>query len=185
MKGHGSLSRSGIARERPTFSTRMVAAFLPFWPISRINKALRSCSMHFESASAVRNRSSFEARATEGRAALFVHRFPPIPQLISSSFSRLVLLSVRAHCVAVNDSMRFVIAGLGWWGRSWTDVLKIHPKVQLVATVDPSTGAGHWSRENLAVAHFPDLNSAFREIDADAVLVTTAPQLTCPVLLNT
>jgi predicted dehydrogenase len=140
--------------------------------------------MHFESASAVRNRSSFEARATEGRSALFVSRFPPIPQLISSSFSRLVLLSVRAHCVAVNDSMRFVIAGLGWWGRSWTDVLKIHPKVQLVATVDPSTGAGHWSRENLAVAHFPDLNSAFREIDADAVLVTTPPKLHCPVLIN-
>jgi predicted dehydrogenase len=80
--------------------------------------------------------------------------------------------------------MRFVIAGLGWWGRSWTEVLRIHPKVQLVATVDPSADARDWSRENLAVAHFSDLDSAFQEIDADAVLVTTPPKLHCPVLIK-
>src|SRR5690348_1737665 len=67
---------------------------------------------------------------------------------------RLVLLSFRAHCVAVNDTMRFVVAGLGWWGRSWMDVLKIHPKVQLVAIIDPSDEAREWNRENLAIAHF-------------------------------
>jgi predicted dehydrogenase len=80
--------------------------------------------------------------------------------------------------------MRFVVAGLGWWGRSWTDILKIHPKVQLVATIDPSAGARDWSRENLAVAHFSDLDSAFHEIDADAVLVTTPPKLHYPVVIN-
>jgi predicted dehydrogenase len=90
---------------------------------------------------------------------------------------RLVLISVRAHFVTVNDSMRFVIAGLGWWGRSWTDVLKIHPKARIVATVDPSTEARDWSRDNLAISHFPDLDSALDKIDADAVLVTTPPKL--------
>ena len=80
--------------------------------------------------------------------------------------------------------MRFVIAGLGWWGRSWTDVLKIHPKAQLVATVDPSTEARDWSRDNLAVAHLPDLDSAFHDIEADAVLVTTPPKLHCPMLIK-
>lgn len=80
--------------------------------------------------------------------------------------------------------MRFVIAGLGWWGRSWTDVLKIHPKVQLIATVDPSSDARDWSRENLAVAHFSNLDSAFQEIDVDAVLVTTPPKFHCPVLID-
>lgn len=95
-----------------------------------------------------------------------------------------VLRSVRGHFVAVNDSMRFVVAGLGWWGRSWIDVLKIHPKVQLVATVDPSAEAGEWSRENLAVDHFSDLDSALDEIDVDAVLVTTPPRLHSPVLIN-
>jgi predicted dehydrogenase len=80
--------------------------------------------------------------------------------------------------------MRFVIAGLGWWGRSWTDVLKIHPKVHLVATVDPSTDAREWSRENLAVDHFSDLDSALAQIDADAVLVTTPPRLHSPVLIK-
>ena len=94
------------------------------------------------------------------------------------------MLSFRAHCVTVKDSMRFVIAGLGWWGRSWMDVLKIHPKVQIAATVDPSPNARDWSRDNLAVAHFSDLDSAFREIDADAVLVTTPPRLHAPVLIE-
>jgi predicted dehydrogenase len=80
--------------------------------------------------------------------------------------------------------MRFVIAGLGWWGRSWTEVLKIHPKVEIVATVDPSTSARDWSRDNLAVAHFSDLDGALQEIDADAVLVTTPPRLHAPVLIK-
>jgi predicted dehydrogenase len=95
-----------------------------------------------------------------------------------------VLLSVRAHSVVVKDSIRFVVAGLGWWGRTWTDVLKLHPKVELTATVDPTADAREWNRENLAVAHFADLDSAFREIDADAVLVTTPPRLHSPVLIK-
>jgi predicted dehydrogenase len=80
--------------------------------------------------------------------------------------------------------MRFVVAGLGWWGRSWTEVLKIHPKVELVATIDPSTGAADWSRENLAVAHFSDLDNALQQINVDVVLVTTPPHLHCPVVIN-
>jgi predicted dehydrogenase len=80
--------------------------------------------------------------------------------------------------------MRFVIAGLGWWGRSWTDVLKIHPKARIVATVDPSTEARNWSQDNLAVAHFPDLDTAFGEIAVDAVLVTTPPKLHAPALVK-
>jgi len=93
-------------------------------------------------------------------------------------------MKVRGHFVAVNDPVRFIVAGLGWWGRSWTDVLKIHPAVQLIATVDPSTAARDWSRAHLGVGHFPDLDRAFREVDADAVLVTTPPKLHSPVLIN-
>ncbi len=84
----------------------------------------------------------------------------------------------------MNDSLRFVIAGLGWWGRSWTNVLKIHPKVEIVAAVDPSTNARDWSRDKLGVAHFSDLDAALREIEADAVLVTTPPRLHAPVLIK-
>jgi len=84
----------------------------------------------------------------------------------------------------VNDPVRFVVAGLGWWGRSWTGVLKIHPAVELIATVDPSMAAQDWNRANLAIGHFSDLDSAFSETDVDAVLVTTPPKLHYPVLLN-
>jgi predicted dehydrogenase len=80
--------------------------------------------------------------------------------------------------------MRFVIAGLGWWGRSWMDVLTIHPKVQIVASVDPSPSARDWSQDNLAVPHFSDLDGALRGIDADAVLVTTPPRLHAPVVIE-
>jgi predicted dehydrogenase len=107
-----------------------------------------------------------------------------LPGFVRGPVSPLVSISFRGHSFAVNDSMRFVVAGLGWWGRSWTDVLKINPKARLMATVDPSTAARDWSRRHLAVAHFSDLNSAFREVDADAVLVTTPPKLHCPVLIN-
>ena len=93
-------------------------------------------------------------------------------------------LEVLGHCVAVNDSIRFVVAGLGWWGRSWTDVLKIHPRAQLRATVDPSTAARDWSREKLDVPHFSDLDHALSGVEADAVLVTTPPKLHAPVLIN-
>src|SRR5262249_4155492 len=71
-----------------------------------------------------------------------------------------------------------------WWGRSWTEVLQKHPGVQLVGTIDPSAEAREWSSENLGVRHFSDLESAFREVDADAVLVTTPPRLDVPVLAD-
>jgi predicted dehydrogenase len=80
--------------------------------------------------------------------------------------------------------MRFVISGLGWWGRSWTDVLKMHPNAQIVATVDPAPDARDWSMKNLGVAHFPDLDRAFQDIDAEAVLVTTPPKFHSPVLIK-
>lgn len=69
-------------------------------------------------------------------------------------------------------------------GRSWTDVFKISPQAQLIATVDPASGARDWSRENLAVDHFSDLDSALHQIDVDAVLIATPPKLHCPVLLE-
>jgi predicted dehydrogenase len=84
----------------------------------------------------------------------------------------------------VKESVRFVIVGLGWWGRSWTDVLKIHPRAQLVAIVDPSAAARNWNREKLGVMHFSDLDNALREVDADAVLVATPPKLHSSVLIN-
>jgi predicted dehydrogenase len=84
----------------------------------------------------------------------------------------------------VNDFVRFVVAGLGWWGRSWTDILMAHPGVQLVATVDPSAAAREWSREKLGVRHFEGLDEVFGEMEADAVLVVTPPKLHFPVLMR-
>lgn len=80
--------------------------------------------------------------------------------------------------------MRFVLAGLGWWGRSWAKLLKTHRWVEFLATVDPSGSAGDWCREHLGLAHFPDLATALGAVEADAVLVTTPPNLHRPVVLE-
>jgi predicted dehydrogenase len=63
-------------------------------------------------------------------------------------------------------------------------VLQKHSSVQLVGTIDPSAEARQWSIENLGVRHFSDLEGAFKEVDTDAVLVTTPPRLHVPVLMN-
>ena len=80
--------------------------------------------------------------------------------------------------------MRFVLAGLGFWGRSWAKIMKTHPWVEFVATVDPSESAWDWCREHLELAHFPDLTTALGAVAADAVLVTTPPNLHRPVVLE-
>jgi len=84
----------------------------------------------------------------------------------------------------MDKPMRFVLAGLGFWGRSWAKSLKTHPWVEFVATVDPSEPALDWCRENLELAHFPDLTTALGAVAADAVLVATPPNSHRPVVLG-
>jgi predicted dehydrogenase len=84
----------------------------------------------------------------------------------------------------MHKPMRFVLAGLGFWGRSWAKLLKTHPWVDFVATIDPSESARDWCREHLELAHFPDLTTALGAVSADAVLVATPPNLHRPVVLE-
>jgi predicted dehydrogenase len=84
----------------------------------------------------------------------------------------------------MDNPIQFVLAGLGWWGRSWIPHLEAHPRVRFVATVDPSNNPADWARENLKTPHFPDLESALSALDADAVLVTTPPKLHRPVVVE-
>jgi predicted dehydrogenase len=84
----------------------------------------------------------------------------------------------------MDNPIQFVLAGLGWWGRSWIPHLEAHPRVRFVATVDPSDNAADWARENLQTPHFRDLDSALSAVGVDAVLVTTPPKLHRPVVVD-
>lgn len=80
--------------------------------------------------------------------------------------------------------MKFVIAGLGFWGKSWASLLNDDPRVDLVAVVDPLPASAEWTRKNLRIPHFSMLADALANLDVDAVLVTTPPGLHAPVAIE-
>jgi predicted dehydrogenase len=71
--------------------------------------------------------------------------------------------------------MKFVLAGLGFWGQTWTTLLLNHPQAELVAVIDPTESAAKWAQDNLKVPHFSALHEALGRLEFDAVLVATPP----------
>jgi predicted dehydrogenase len=80
--------------------------------------------------------------------------------------------------------MNFIVAGIGFWGKEWAELLKAHPLVSVVATVDVKETAAQWSRETLGIPCFPSLSEAIEKVPADAVLVVTNPGQHKPVILE-
>lgn len=80
--------------------------------------------------------------------------------------------------------MKFVIAGLGVWGKSWASLLQNDPRIDLVAAVDPRSSNADWTRENLQIPHFSTLAEALVSLEVDTVLVTTPPALHAPVAIE-
>lgn len=80
--------------------------------------------------------------------------------------------------------MKFVIAGLGVWGKSWASLLDNDPHITLVAVADPLQANAEWTRKNLQIPHFSTLADALANCDVDAVLVTTPPALHAPVAIE-
>jgi predicted dehydrogenase len=80
--------------------------------------------------------------------------------------------------------MKFIVAGVGFWGRKWIELLETHPRASVVAAVDKSEAAVEWSQQTYGIPCFPDLATAAQKISADAVLVVTNPSQHKPVVLE-
>jgi len=71
------------------------------------------------------------------------------------------------------NDIRVVQAGLGVWGRSWTDVVGEAPGVELAAVVDPDRSA---LGQADAIPGYISLEEAFAAVECDAVLVASPPR---------
>jgi predicted dehydrogenase len=80
--------------------------------------------------------------------------------------------------------MKFIVVGIGFWGKEWVELLSTHPRASVVATVDKSEAAAAWSQQTFGIPCFPDLATATAKISADAVLVVTNPSQHKPVILE-
>ena len=76
--------------------------------------------------------------------------------------------------------------GMGGWGRGWMAVTALDPGVDAVGYVDPAAAARSATlRAGVGRNRvFPDLETALRAVDADAVLVTTSVAYHVPVALE-
>src|SRR5258708_12920236 len=69
--------------------------------------------------------------------------------------------------------MKFIVAGVGFWGRKWIELLQTFPRASVVAAVDKSEAAAEWVQEKYGIPCFPDLASAAQKVSADGVLVVS------------
>jgi predicted dehydrogenase len=74
--------------------------------------------------------------------------------------------------------MRVIQVGLGFWGASWTDVVRAAPGVELAGVVDAAPAARRQAVEELGLA--PEqvagsLDESLADLDADAVVIVTPP----------
>ncbi|MBV8098246.1 MAG: Gfo/Idh/MocA family oxidoreductase [Verrucomicrobia bacterium] len=80
--------------------------------------------------------------------------------------------------------MKFIVVGIGFWGRKWIELLQTFPRASVVAAVDKSEAAIEWSQRTYGIPCFPDLTAAAQKNPADAVLVVTNPSQHKPVILE-
>jgi predicted dehydrogenase len=74
--------------------------------------------------------------------------------------------------------MRMILVGLGGRGRSWAEVLRRQPGVEVVGYVEPDPGTRRLAQEQLELAPdllFPLLDAALGTVTADAALDVTPP----------
>jgi predicted dehydrogenase len=80
--------------------------------------------------------------------------------------------------------MKFIVVGVGFWGRKWIELLRTHPRASVVGAVDKSETAAEWSQQAYSIPCFSDLSTAAAKTPADAVLVVTNPSQHKPVILE-
>lgn len=75
--------------------------------------------------------------------------------------------------------MRVIQVGLGGWGRSWAEVARGTPGVELAGVVDSEPGARSWAEENLGLSAedcHGSLGEALAATACEAVLAITPPK---------
>ncbi|MCI0633979.1 MAG: Gfo/Idh/MocA family oxidoreductase, partial [Actinobacteria bacterium] len=80
-----------------------------------------------------------------------------------------------------------MVAGVGFWGRSWLDVVRQSPHWELVALVDPDADALDRAAPAAAIdrtACFESLAAASEVVESDAVLVVVPPPVHAPLALE-
>ncbi|MBV8814768.1 MAG: Gfo/Idh/MocA family oxidoreductase [Verrucomicrobia bacterium] len=80
--------------------------------------------------------------------------------------------------------MNFIVAGVGFWGRKWIELLQEHPRASVAAAVEKNQLAAEWPQQTYNIPCFPELSTAAAKVSADAVLVVTNPSQHKPVILQ-
>jgi len=76
--------------------------------------------------------------------------------------------------------MNIIHVGLGIRGRHWLEIVRDYPDATSVACVDPQAAARDWVKNHFPVlghACYEDLESAFKNITADAAIISSPPAL--------
>jgi hypothetical protein len=50
--------------------------------------------------------------------------------------------------------MKFIVAGVGFWGKKWVELLDTYPRASVVATVDMIEAAAAWSQQMHGIPGF-------------------------------
>jgi len=83
--------------------------------------------------------------------------------------------------------LRLVVAGVGFWGTSWLDVVRRSPHWELVALVDADPDALDRAAPAAAIdrrACFESLAAAAGTVESDAILVAVPPPVHAPLALE-
>src|SRR3954451_6442261 len=75
--------------------------------------------------------------------------------------------------------MHVIAAGLGNFGKSWSQIVRDGGNTELVGVVEPHTDNRAWGIANLGLPEeriFPTIEEALTGVECDAVLVVTPPE---------
>ena len=80
--------------------------------------------------------------------------------------------------------MKFIVAGVGFWGKKWIELLHTYPQASVAAAVDKIDASAAWAQQTYGIPGFSDLATAAAKTEADAVLVVTNPSQHKPFILE-
>lgn len=71
--------------------------------------------------------------------------------------------------------LSIIQVGVGFWGRSWAELIAGAPVLRLAAFVDADRAAREWGSTTLRVRAFRRLEQALASVESDAVLLVSPP----------